>query len=178
MSNLKILEELFDKKKLAMLKFFLQNKDKEFYLRELSKETSIPIATAYRIIKKLMELDIIIQIKIKKFKLYKLNHGKDIDFLESFLKEGKRVIEEFIEKARQINNIQGIIMHGDETETKANMLIIGENIDSNDIKKICAETKEKYSFIITPLTLTREQFEQMSNMGLYSGKKRVLFSKA
>ena len=177
MSNLKILEELFDKKKLIILKFFLQNKDKKFYLRELSKETSIPIATTYRIIKKLIELNIITQIKIKKFKLYRLSQGKDIEFLESFLKEGKRVIEEFIEKTKLIPNIQSIIMHGEGTETKANMLLIGENIDSNEIKKICADINEKYNFIITTLTLTKEQFEQMSSMGLYSGKKRILFSR-
>jgi len=177
MSNLNLLEELFDKKKLSILKFFLQNKDKEFYLRELSKETSIPIATTYRIVRKLVKLEILKEIKIKKFKLYKINESKDIEFLESFIKEGRRIIEMFVEKAKEIANIEGIIMHGEETETKANILLIGEGIDSNEIKKICAEIKEKYNFVITPLTLAKEQFEQMSRMGLYSGKKRVLFKK-
>lgn len=175
MSNLKLLEELFDKKKLKIIKFFLQNKEKEFYLRELSKETTTPIATTYRIVRKLVNLELLREIKIKKFKLYKINESKDIEFLESFLKEGKRIIEMFVEKAKAIANVESIIMHGEETETKANIFLIGEGIDSNEIKKICAEIKEKYNFIISPLTLAKEQFEQMSRMGLYSGKKRILF---
>jgi hypothetical protein len=37
--------------------------------------------------------------------------------------------------------------------------------------------KEKYNFVVSPLILTSEQFEQMSVMGLYSGKEKVLFKK-
>ena len=37
--------------------------------------------------------------------------------------------------------------------------------------------KEENNFIISPLTLTAEQYDAMSKMGLYSGKKSILFEK-
>ena len=43
--------------------------------------------------------------------------------------------------------------------------------------EICGEIKEKHNFIISPLVLAAEQFKQMSCMGLYSGKEKVLFKK-
>ena len=52
----KLLGELFDDKLLKIIKFFLMNKDKEFYLQEISKQAGVPIATVFRTIKKLKEL--------------------------------------------------------------------------------------------------------------------------
>ncbi len=177
MENLNLLEELFDNKKLKVIKLFLQNKEKQFYLREIAKQTRVPIASTFRIVKKLMELELIKQIKINKFKLYKTADNDNIAFLETFLKEGKKMVQLFVEKVKELEGISSIILHGEETEEKANLLLIGTNIDSNEIKRICAEIKEQYKFAISPLTLTQEQFTQMSNMGLYSGKKTVLFRK-
>ena len=177
MENLNLLEGLFDNKKLKVIKLFLQNKEKQFYLREIAKQTRVPIASTFRIIKKLMELELITQIKINKFKLYKTATNDNIVFLETFLREGKRIVQFFVEKAKELDGISSVILHGEETEEKANILLIGTNINSNELKRICAEIKEQYNFTISPLTLTQEQFTQMSNMGLYSGKKTVLFSK-
>lgn len=177
MENLNLLEELFDDKKLRVIKLFLQNKEKQFYLREISKQTKVPVASTFRIVKKLMELEIIKQIKVNKFKLYKTADNDNVAFLETFLREGKRLVQLFVERAKELSGIKSIILHGEETEEKANLLLIGTNIDSNEVKRICAEIKEQYNFTISPLTLTQEQFTQMSNMGLYSGKKTVLFEK-
>jgi len=177
MENLNLLEGLFDNKKLKVIKLFLQNKEKQFYLREIAKQTRVPIASTFRIIKKLMELELITQIKINKFKLYKTATNDNTVFLETFLREGKRIVQFFVEKAKELDGISSVILHGEETEEKANILLIGTNINSNELKRICAEIKEQYNFTISPLTLTQEQFTQMSNMGLYSGKKTVLFSK-
>ena len=96
MDNVKILEELFDSKVLKVIKFFLVNKDKEFYLQEISKQVGVPIATVFRMIKKLKGLKIIDEIKIKKFKIYKCADNDTIRFLESFIKEGKRIIDNFV----------------------------------------------------------------------------------
>ena len=175
MEDIKILEGLFDKKILKIIKFFLMNKDKEFYLQEISNQVNVPIATVFRMIKKLKELKIIDEIKIKKFKLYKCADNKNITFLESFIKEGKRIIDNFVDSVIAKTNVEEIILHGSESENKANVLLIGSSVDSNEIKKLCAEFKEKYNYNITALTLEREQYGQMSSMGLYSGRKKLLF---
>ena len=177
MENLKILESLFDKKKLKVLKLFLQEKDKEFYLREVAKSTGVSIATTFRIIQKLASLNLIDVIIINKFKLYKLAQNDNTQFLESFLKEGKRIVQYFVEEIKKLPSVEAVILHGKETEEKANVLLIGEGINANEVKRICGLIKEQYNFTVSALSLTKEQFAQMSTMGLYSGEKKVLFKK-
>lgn len=170
-----MLDNLFDKKILTILKLFIVDKEKEFYLREIAKQTKVPVATCYRILNKLLSFDIIKLIQIKKFKLYKLADNETTMFLETFLKEEKQILNIFLKKIKELPQVESVILHGKETRDRANILIIGENINSDSIKHICAEIKEKYKFTITPLTLVREQYKQMTSMGLYSGEKRVLF---
>jgi len=70
-----------------------------------------------------------------------------------------------------------ILLHGEEARDRANVLLIGDDIDSGKIKEICGSIKEEHNFIISPLTLTAEQYDSMSKMGLYSGKKNILFER-
>jgi len=70
-----------------------------------------------------------------------------------------------------------VLLHGKQGNQRANVLIIGSDVDNAKIKEICGNIKEKYKFIISPLVLTAEQFKQMSSMGLYSGKEKVLFKR-
>ena len=177
MDNLKILESLFDSKKLRILKLFYKEKERKFYLREIAKISEVPIATTYRIINKLVSLKLINQIMISRFKLYKLAENENTLFLESFLKEGKRIVQYFIDEVKKIPEVDAVILHGKEEEDKANLLLIGEGIDPNNIKMICGLIKEQYNFTISALPLTKEQFAQMSSMGLYSGKKKIVYKK-
>jgi len=57
------------------------------------------------------------------------------------------------------------------------VLLIGNNIDAGQVKAVCAEIKEKHNFIVSPLSLTPEQYGQMSQMGLYSGTKKMLYER-
>ncbi|NQV08241.1 hypothetical protein HQ529_00125 [Candidatus Woesearchaeota archaeon] len=175
METIEILDQLFDKKILKVLKLFIVDKEKEFYLREIAKETRVSVATCFRIVNKLVELEVIKQIKIKKFKLYKFNDNDITKFLETFLKEEKQILNIFVKRVVQISGVESVMLHGKESRDKANVLIIGENIDSNELKRISAEIKEKYKFNVAALALTREQYQQMTAMGLYSGEKRILF---
>ena len=82
-----------------------------------------------------------------------------------------------MESASKIPNVESLILHGSELKDRANILIIGENVDSNLVKNICGEIKEEYNFTVSALTLAKAQFEQMSDMGLYSGKRKTLFER-
>ena len=81
----------------------------------------------------------------------------------------------FVDRIKSLEGIEKIILHGKQTNKKANVLVLGSNVDATQIKLISSEIKEKYDFTILSLTLTNEQYEQMSAMGLYSGEKQVLF---
>lgn len=172
-----LLSDLFDKKILAVLRLFIDNPENEYYMREIAKQTRVPVATVFRYIAKLKALGIIQEIRVKKFKLYKLEQGKAAKFIESVLEVRKTVLEEFIELIQADTNIVEIIQHGRKQKDRANILIIGQNINTEGIKQAVGHIKEKYNFSVIQLILEPEQFEQMASMGLYSGEKQSLYSR-
>jgi sugar-specific transcriptional regulator TrmB len=177
MESQKILENLFDRKILIILKLFLKRKDQQFYLKEISKQTKVPLASTYRILNKLVELEIIEKTKIKHLKIYKLSENEKTKYLELVFEEKKTILDEFVEQASQIAGIKTIISSGREEKDKANLLIIGESIDNSLIRDIIVKIKEKYNFTITHLVLTEVQYQQMAAMNLYPGKKEILLEK-
>ncbi|MFH0874302.1 MAG: hypothetical protein V1859_00030 [archaeon] len=177
MESIEVLDELFDSKKIAVIKLFIKDDTKEYYLREVAKLTKTSPATTYRILNKLLKLKILRLIEFKKTKLYILEQNKTTEFLKTVLKIDKRVIESFVDLVKIDPNVTQIILVGKEEENRANLILIGEGINSNEIKRICADTKDKYNFTITTFMLTQEQYEQMIAMGLYPGMKKVLYKR-
>jgi hypothetical protein len=175
MGKLYLLERLFDNKLISVLRLFLDNPDQEFYLREISRESRVPVATTFRILKKLRELEIIREKNIKKFRIYSLIEDKNSSYLRNIFSEKESVIDYFVKQASGINEIFFIILYGKEEKDKASILVIGEGVHNEKIREITDEIKEKHGFILNVLTLTKEQFNQMSSIGLYSGEKKILF---
>lgn len=170
-----LLENLFDDKCLSIIRLFLDDRNKEFYLREISKKAQVPVSTTFRIVNKLKDLDIIDQIVVKKFKLYKLAENDNTAYLSKLLEEKARALEAFLQEAKTFDFIDEIILHGKEEKRKASVLLIGENIDNGAIKVLCGKIKEEYNFNVMTVPLTREQFQQMSSMDLFPRKKKLLF---
>ena len=67
-----ILDGLVDKKVKNILDVFIKNKDGLFHLQKISKLSNVPIASSFRIVKRLASLGFIAVIRINKFKVYKL----------------------------------------------------------------------------------------------------------
>lgn len=172
-----ILESLFDEKLLLILKLFLDNPDEQYYLREISKKTKVPVTTVFRTIGRLKALELIEEKKIKKFKLYSLKKTKSTEFLADVLSSKKSALEEFVETASKLPGLSEIMLHGSEGKDKASLLIIGKGVDQEQIKKLVVDIKSKYNFTIIQLTLELEQYQQMASMGLYSGKRVILYPK-
>ena len=171
-----ILGELFDNKILAILRFFLKNDDDEYYLREISRNTKVSPASTYRILNKLVAMNVLLVNEIKTAKLYTLENNKTVDFLKSLVEVD--VVQFFIEQASKLENIDEILLLGVRSKNKANVLILGNNVDTSRVKLLCGEIKEKYDFTINQMILAREQYEQMSDMGLYPGTKKSLYRKS
>ncbi|MGM5482476.1 MAG: hypothetical protein ACQESF_03365 [Nanobdellota archaeon] len=174
MEDISIFEELFDTKIIAVIKAMFKDNKKQFYLQELSKESGVPMATTLRILNKLHKLDVVEISRISRFKLYNLKDNKKVKLLASVFKTDLRIMDKFIEMINNIPGLKKVILHGKEYNDRANVLLIGDNIDTGEVKRICAEIKEKYKYTINPLSLTDMQYEQMSQMGLYSGNKKTL----
>ena len=175
MRDIETLSVLFDNKIVAILAVLVNDSTGGLYLREIAKYADVSDATTFRIINNLLKANIVGQQKIKKLKLYRFKTNDNTRFLYKLLKKDIQIIQIFVEKASKLRGIQAILLHGKESNQRANILIIGTNIDAGQIKELCGSIKEEYQFVISPLTLTAEQFEQMSKMGLYSGKEKVLF---
>jgi len=177
MEEIQVLEELFDKKIISILKLLFADKTKEYYLQEISENSNVSMATCSRILAKLNKLEIIEIHMISRFKLYRLHDNKKVMFLSKLFKEDLKILHKFVEEIKSIESVKSVILHGKETKDKANILLIGTEIDPGKVKSVCARIKEKYDFLVSPLSLTPEQYMQMSQMGLYSGTKKLLFER-
>jgi hypothetical protein len=175
MASKNILDEFFDKKELAVLKLFLFDEIDKFYLREISKKTRVPVATTFRIVNKFKAIGIIDETVIKKTKLYSLAINKNTKILSELFEEKKTILEEFIETISALAGVQMIVGHGEEAKDKANIIIIGADIDMKTVKEKIGEIKDKYNFSILELVLSPEQFNQMSISGLIRDKKTILW---
>jgi len=170
-----ILEDLFDSKILKILKHFMKNPDKEFYLRELSRITRVSPASTYRILNRLVKLDILLVKEIKTAKLYSIKQNKTVEFMKSILEVD--VIELFVEQASKVDQVEEVMLLGKKEQDKANLLLLGDSIDTAKVKLFAGVIKEEHGFTINHMSLSRDQFEQMSSMGLYPGSKKVLYKK-
>ena len=177
MNNPEILGELFGAYTIKLLQTFFSDPNKNFYLVELSKINNIPVATTSRLLTKFIKLNIIQVVKVNRFKLYKLNDNDDVSFLKRFLKRDVQILDKFVDSIKHFNGIERIILHGGESKQRANVLLIGNGIDTNAIKEVVGQIKEGKNFTVNALVLTPDQYSQMAQMGLYDGKKRILFEK-
>lgn len=177
MASEKLLESLFDKKILSILRMFLNRKEQKLTLKEISKYSKVPLASTFRIVNRLVELELVAVDKIKHLKIYTLAENDKTRYLESMIKEHKTIMEEFINMITNVPGIREVIMHGKPEKDKANVLIIGENIESSSIRQAVVAIKENHNFTITHLVLDEDQYNQMAAMNLYSGKKETLLQK-
>jgi len=81
-----VFEELIDFKIMKILKLLLKNKDQHFHLHKIAQETNVPVATVFRIIRKLVKLNLVEQITIGKIKIYKIAHNQKTNELYFNLK--------------------------------------------------------------------------------------------
>ena len=175
MENLDILEQLFDKKTLDVLRIFYKNDTKEFYIREVSRLTKVPLATSFRIVRKLVKLKLVNEIRLAKFKVYVLSDNENTRFLGQVIKKQKQALQVFVTKIKNLKGLQKILIQGKEEKDRANIILIGNDMPLNEIKQVCRAIKEQLNYIVSPLSVDIEQFEQMKMM--MPTKTKTLFEK-
>lgn len=83
-----VFEELIDNKLLKILKLLLNNKEQQFHLQKISQDTKVPVSSVFRIMKKLVKLELVEQIVIGKVKIYKIAHNEKTKQLDVNIKNG------------------------------------------------------------------------------------------
>lgn len=172
MSKRDVLKALIDKKRLAIISVLIFAKE-EMVLKEISNHCNVPLASTYRILQEFIDANIISKKQWKTSTLYQAIDNSKTKFLKDLLYEEFDGIQMFLDNVKGMSGIDNIILHGKSGKGKANLMIIGSKIDINKIQDICNEIKQKGTDL-SFLTLTKEQYDQMSKMGLYSGQKQIL----
>ena len=81
-----VFEDLIDSKILKILRLLAANKNKQFHIKKISVDSEVPLTSTFRIVRKLVALDLINQIKIDKLKIYKFaDNEKTKEFENSLL---------------------------------------------------------------------------------------------
>ena len=167
-----LLAKLIDHKKTAILKVLLSSPE-ELCLKEIVQKSKVSITSTFRILQELQELGVLTRREWKTSKVYSCKKNEKVDFLKDLFHEEFDGLSEFVDVVRDFSGIQEILLQGAKRKGKANVLLIGENIDVSKIDEVCNGLKEK-GYELSYLTLTKSQYKQMSKMGLYSGEKKVL----
>lgn len=174
MNKKKVIETLFDKKVIKILRLFINNPDSEYYLREIARISKVSPASTYRIISSMKDLELLEERRDKHLKTYILNQDNAGMFID-LLGDKKSAIQEFAQFIKDVDGVRSCIMHGKEEKDKASILVVGTDIDQEVIRSQTINIKEKYDFNIIFLVLDPVQYDQMLQMGLYPGKKTVLY---
>lgn len=176
MAGVDTLKTLFDEKKINILQVFIQKPGEEFTLKEIVKQSKVPLATTFRVLKDLAKKDLVEKTKHKHLTTYQLASGPDAQYLGKLLYERPQPIEAFVERAKHIENIDRIIMHGKATESKANVVLIGSDISKEAVHQAIISIREDFNFTITHLILEEEQFAMLESMGQFSGNRTILYT--
>ncbi len=174
MTVVETLKSLFDSKKIAIIQVLINNPDNPMTLQEIAKKAKVPLATTYRICKHLKSLHLAEQKKIKHLTLYALAGTKEAIYLKNLLYEEPQPLIRLTELLKGVPNIEKAIVHGKATKDKANIVIIGSNIDKQHVNSIILQIKDEMGFTISHLILEQEQFEILESMGQFSGDKKII----
>ena len=68
--------KLIDEKVLLILNTFMKNPNEQYHIKKLSTTSKVSLASTFRIVNKLVKLDIIEIVKVGEFKLYKIDEKK------------------------------------------------------------------------------------------------------
>jgi len=167
-----LLANLFDKKTVEVLKKLLAKKD-IFYLRDLSRETGVPLATTFRIAQKLVGLGLVGREPQGKFTWYKLNRDatifKDVSDLvfgstPDPMAQFKSVLQEKF----------GAFFHAYVTKDKdRKVFIVTDVLKPADVDEVAGKLSESAGGAARPnyMVVTQQFFEQMQAMGLVNKEK-------
>ncbi|MBR9702461.1 hypothetical protein GOV10_00350, partial [Candidatus Woesearchaeota archaeon] len=129
-----LLANLFDKKKLSIIKLFLSQPERDWTLVEAARSGRVSNATTYRILNKLVKLEIIEDHKIKHLKTYKLAQNNATKYLTKMLETGDSAVEAFVDLIRSVAGIEQVVQLGKRAKDKTSVLIIGKGLDSAAIR--------------------------------------------
>ncbi len=165
-----LLSNLFDKKTVEILKKLLAKKD-IFYLRDLSRETGVPLATTFRIVQKLVGMGLVGRERQDKFTWYKLNRDAPVFTEISELIMGATPDPLAIFKSVLQEKFNSFF-HAYVTKDKdKKVFVVSEIVKPGEVDELIGKVVETSGSKPNYMVVTPAFFEQMQAMGLVSKEK-------
>ncbi len=156
-----VLSTLFDEKTISVLKLLLKKKN-IFYLRDLSRESGVSLATVYRIVQKTIEIGLTEKIQQEKYTYYQLKKeseaykilyemiiGKPEDLRDTLAREMPQTTKIYLNK-----------------KDKTKVVIVGNKLNKTKIQQAVDKVSAKAGIRLKVLHISEEQFQEMQEMGL------------
>lgn len=159
------------KSQIKILRLLIHNVNREYHLDEISRLTGVSCGTIHPALKELLETRIIIQRKIGRSLLYKINTRhilfQQIKELIDFEKKSLRsVAEEFVyalpKKTITAAILFGSVARGQFTEkSDIDILLVYKNKKKeNEAEKIVDMLLDRYDVHVVPLFLTNKEIQE------------------
>ena len=104
--RLELMGKLFDIKTVKVIEVLLTKRGR-FYLRDLSRESGVSLATTFRIVQKLKNVDIVYKDGKEKIEFYELDrNSKNFSVLKDIFMESEKKPGEIIKQ--ELHNIHGL----------------------------------------------------------------------
>ena len=165
-----LLANLFDKKTIEVLKKLLLKKD-IFYLRDISRETSVSLATTFRIVQKLVSLGLVTKEQQDKFTWYKLLRDTEIYKEIYALVMGATPDPADLFKQQMKEKFAAAFQAFVTKDKERKIIVISEMVKQPDADAVISSVAETTGTKLNCMVMTPQFYEQMQTMGLISKDK-------
>ncbi len=165
-----LLSKVFDSKTVAVI-YALLDKKGRFYLRDLSRESGVSLATAHRIIQKLVGVGMVRRDESDRIKFYEIDRNSD-----AFGILAGMLLDEVKSPAEILKDRLGTL-HGSEPrvfidrEDTSKIVVVSSLIDKGNLDNITGFVKEEIGVAINPVLFSNTQFIEMKKAGFVDSKK-------
>lgn len=163
-----LLASLFDKKTVEVLRKLLM-KTGNFYIRDLSKETGVPLSTTFRIIQKLASLGLVKKNEMDKFVFYSINKDVPIyhDVHALVFGSSSDPIELFKKSLKE--RFSGTFSAFQDKDKK--VFIVSDILKDVEVNEMASFVHQKTEVKPNYILITRDFFQKMQEMGLIQREK-------
>jgi predicted nucleotidyltransferase len=149
----------------SVLKIFLVNPDKEYYLTEAAKELRLNKMSLYRALEGMVEHDLLESRSDNYRKFYRLKKSHLIKPLKILVNLDSCVVREFLGKFRSKSQL--IILYGsrangtDLTDSDWDFILVSDELGLVTINRIIAELEKKYLTKINVKLYTKSEYDEV-----------------
>jgi len=166
------LSKVFDKRTISVISE-LHGK-KLVGIRETARKTSLPVATVYRVFKKLESAGMLKKEIIVTAHVYSVNHENKLYFVIDKLLQKRHPLEVFTDAVSNEKADQILLL--DEGDNIASVMVIGE-IKPSKANEIVDAIKKEHNYSIKVLSLTQAQLDNMESLNMKPVPKKILFKR-